>query len=503
MFLFTSKQLYELETDYAKAENLEKEELMARAARGMYEALRQTDIDGKRLAFLCGGGNNAGDGYALASLFTRVGFPTVCLIQDDIIPTREPAYTFYKKYLAAGGKVLNRPEDIYYELLHADVIIDAVFGIGFHGELDECEPMTDYIRFANERKALRVALDVPSGVSADDGKVGTTAFCADRTLTVTACKPGLVSYPGRAYAGDVTLISIGIPSEMLENKKTSFLLPDDEYVRYVLPERLPDAHKGDHGKVLCVCGSPVMTGAAVLSAKAAVRAGAGLVTVASEKPVTDCVAAHLAEPVYRVIDWTDQAALSSLCDDADHFSAILVGCGLGVSNAKRDFVLRLLREAKTQIVLDADGINLLRGHIHVLKEAFRPPILTPHPGEFARLTGKDAALVNADRITNALAFSKENRCITVLKGASTLITDHNGRLAVNTTGTPGLAKGGSGDVLAGLIAGLAANVRVKAFEAAVCGAYLHGKAAERTQSALSAYGMIPSDLFTELAKLLP
>ncbi len=480
-------------------------ELMRRAAGQMYLHIKARLCSPDSVVILCGKGNNAGDGYELARLMLKDGVNVLCAAVFNVPPTVEPAYTCYKAYVDEGGTVISDLRKITQKLCAASVIADAVFGIGFRSSIEKDSELYSLLDEANRSRAFRVALDVPSGVHSDDGSVGSIAFVADLTVTVTAPKIGMFSYPARLYCGTVITADIGISPRLLEKYKAENLgfVPDDDYITRTLPERSEVCNKGDFGKLLCLCGSTHMTGAAVLSVGAALRTGAGLVTLASEAKVLDCVRLAYPEPIYKTIAWENAKTLEDLCDNLPVYTAILAGCGLDRSPERVGLLERIIKNTDAQLVLDADGINMIASHIEWLREAKKTPILTPHPGEFARLTGLEVEYINDNRIKCAVEFAAKHACILVLKGAGTIVAAPNGRFAVNRTGNAGLAKGGSGDVLAGLIAGLAAQPAVDAFDAAVCGVYLHGKAADVLKSRSSAYGLLPSEIAEEVGRMLP
>lgn len=479
--------------------------LMRRAAGQMYLKTKARLGRLDTVVVLCGKGNNAGDGYELARLMHKDGVNVLCISVFNEPPTAEPAYTCYKAYVDEGGAVLSDPRKIVPKIRAASVIADAVFGIGFRGTIETNSELYTLFDEANRSRAYRVALDVPSGVRSADGSVGGIAFAAHLTVTVTVPKIGMLSYPARLYCGTVETADIGISLRYFEKYKEENLgfVPDDAYVEEVLPARSEVCNKGDFGKLLCLCGCTHMTGAAVLAVGAALRVGAGLVTLASEPKVLDCVRIAYPEPIYKTVVWNDAASVDALCGSLSGYTAILVGCGLDRSPERVGLLEKLIKNANTRLVLDADGINMVASHIEWLREAKKTPILTPHPGEFARLTGLEVEYINDNRIKCAVEFAAKHGCILVLKGAGTIVAAPDGRFAVNRTGNAGLAKGGSGDVLAGLIAGLAAQPVIDAFDAAVCGVYLHGKAADVLKSRSSAYGLLPSEIAGEVGCMLP
>lgn len=476
--------------------------LMKKAAFGMYTYVRGLLGHGNSVCVLCGNGNNAGDGYELARLLLEEGFNISCVRAFGEAPCTDIALECHNGYISAGGKVIDETDKALRAIAVSDMVIDAVFGIGFRGKIEKDSILYKMFEVANKNYGIRIAIDVPSGVNSTYGSVGNIAFRADTTLTVSVIKTGMLSYPAKKYCGEISIIDIGIPEQVIEGFGEVTNIADDKYVKRALPEREIDSNKGDYGKLLCICGSENMTGAAVLAVGASLRSGAGLVTLAAERSVTDVVKYRYAEPIYRNLDFNDENTVKSLLDDINDYSAVLVGCGFAKSRTKKNFLEKIVKEYSGRLIIDADGINMLSDNINILKEARADVIITPHPGEFARISGKDTEYINDNRIKCARDFSVAFRCVTVLKGAGTIVADKD-RFSVNTTGNPGLAKGGSGDVLAGLIAGLAANKKVSVFDAALCGVYIHGKAADVLKEKYSEYGLLPSDLAESFAGMLP
>lgn len=476
--------------------------LMKTAAHGMYMKIRDIAVKGCGICILCGKGNNAGDGYELARLLSADGHDVVCVRVFGGAPGSETAGRCYESYVSSDGKVIDDFDAALRAAASSEIIVDAVFGIGFSGVIEKDSFLYRLLEFVNGTKAKRIAIDVPSGVNSADGSIGGIAFQAHETYAVSVIKTGMLSYPAKKYCGEVSIIDIGISESIIELFGDVCLIPDDDYIRKVLPERREDSHKGDFGKLLCICGSECMTGAAVMSVGAALRSGAGLVSLASEKSVTDVVKLSCYEAIYKITDFEDDASVNALLQSLNDYDAVLIGCGLGISEKKQKLVEAIIKKYCGRLIIDADGINLVSHNIDVLREAKCTVILTPHPGEFSRISGIAVPEINERRIKCANSFAHTYRCITVLKGAGTVVSDGE-RFSVNTTGNPGLAKGGSGDVLAGLIAGLAANKEISPFDAALSGVYLHGKAADVLKQKYSEYGLLPSDLAKEFATLLP
>lgn len=479
--------------------NIQELTLMKNAARGcfdcIYNILRKSD----RIVILCGKGNNGGDGYELARILKKEGFDVSAINVFDCEPSTETAAAVYTA--CKQEEVIILSSDKWKDSLStATVIIDAIFGVGFYGKLEEGTFIYELIGFCNERNCTRIAIDTPSGINSADGSCDGIAFKADLTTTISFTKTGMLSYPARSFCGEITVVYIGFPKELCDEIPKDAFVPDDEYVKRILPERKADSHKGSFGRLLMYCGSPEMTGAAVLCANAALRSGAGLVNIARDKETIRILQTHLTEPVFSPLSENNcEKEVLSLCEKA---TAVVIGCGMGKDEKDKNVLYSIIKNASCPLIIDADGINLLCENKLILKEAKKTPILTPHPLEFARLCGKSVKEVQENRINLAREFAKEYGCIVVLKGAGTVIASPCGKLSVNTSGNPGLSKGGSGDVLSGIIASFSAQ-GICAFDSAVLGVYLHGKAADVLKEEISEYGFLPSDLPMAIARLLP
>ena len=474
--------------------NIPAYDLMKNAAQAILTEIKNRSclFENKKVIILCGKGNNGGDGYAVGKLMLEENLHAVCANVFSAEPSSEEARRFKSEYEALGGKVIVGEGEIKSSLKDCSVCLDCIFGTGFSGDILRESVVGRIIDFANGAEVLRIAADAPSGVDSLDGCVAESTFKADVTVSLSRAKPGLYSYPAIGFCGEVKVCDINIPNEVYERFPHTCEVGGDEYVPSVIPRRCVNANKGTFGRLLSVVGSRNMTGAASLSAQGALRSGVGLLNIASEQSVLKVLKTKLDEPIYTDIDSVDGVLPKA--------TALLVGCGLGRSKVSDERVYSLISEYKGQIILDADGINAVADNINVLKKTAMPPILTPHPLEFARLSGMTVSEVNADRIGSARRFAEKYGCIVALKGAATVVTDGQ-FIYVNNTGNSGLSKGGSGDVLAGVIASLAAQ-GVSAINAAIIGVYVHGLAADRLVGKYSEYGLLPSDLPCEIGKLL-
>lgn len=462
--------------------------LMANGAASIYDCLNKRRVNLDSVAILCGRGGNGGNGYALACLLHSQGV-RVCAVHISP-PKNENAAKFMEKYLADGGYLLRYAEDADKAadlITSATLVVDALHGAAFTGELRGDELIL--VELANSTSGFITAVDIPTGISAG-GKVSANCIMADLTVTFTVHKEATVSHPALGYCGEVAVTDIGIPEEFIRQAKTEGTILGAEDLDY-LPARPQNSHKGNFGTLLALVGSPEMPGAAYLSALGALRSGVGLLKLTSDFETLSIMKNRLAEPIF--------VPFHKEYISEQRYSALLLGCGIG---RRYDAVLDELLKRQNQItIIDADGINYLATHINVLMEMQGEVILTPHPGEMARLIGADVEYVNRNRIECARAFAMEYCLVLVLKGDRTVVASPNGEIFINTTGNSALSKGGSGDVLAGVIASLAAQ-GVTPLRAACLGVYVHGKAADNLRQKYGVRGMLPQDLPKEIGKLL-
>lgn len=506
MKLVTAKEMKALDVqaqnDYAMPGIL----LMDNAAQAVAEAVHEalTALEGERVVIFCGSGNNGGDGLGAARWLQSYGVSVRAFVVGAALDVVQgDAAVELAMFTKAGGRVeeLSTEDDwVLAELAasKADVLVDALLGTGFHGELEG-----DVLRaceLLNKSEKYILAVDIPTGVNADNGAVSENAVRADHTVTMALVKTGLLLYPGREYCGDIELADISMPVKLVEEYQSDKYRLTDEIVRELLPLRKANAHKGDAGRVVICAGSPGYTGAAALASDAAVKAGAGLVSLYTPLSSRDVLAIKLTEVMVhglleRMPGILGGGAASDVASSAEAADVLAIGPGLGTSESTQEAVRTILQKITTPVVIDADALTALAGHTEILAAMQAQKVLTPHPGEMARLTGLEIAEIEADRINIAKKYAEQWQAIVVLKGAPTVIGCPNGTVYVNSTGNSSLATGGSGDVLTGIIAGLAAQ-EISLQEAAICGVYLHGLAAELT-------GIDIGLAAGELAALLP
>lgn len=482
-------------------------QLMKNAGQACFNRICQLtdDIKDKNVVVLSGRGNNGGDGIVITDLLLEAGANAILIFVSDL-PKSDCARLCFSIYETGLNMSLyaHQKENVKRVLENSEIIIDCVFGTGFHGELEEST--AELFKFINEKcPAMKISIDVPSGCNSDTGEIAANAFHPDFTITLGAVKKGLYSHPCFEHCGVLLLADIGIPQSCYERCEAVLT---DELIREFIPERTTVSHKGTYGKLLNIAGSARYTGAALLSTDAALRMGVGLCTLATPQRVVNAIAAAIPETTYFPLDCDENgflssngtAALKRLVEDGG-FSAISIGCGLGNTPETADAAEFVIKNADCPVIIDADGLNAISSNINILKESKRGVIVTPHPAEFARMTGKSVAEIQSDRITAAKRFAAEYGAVTVLKGVNTVIAAPTGETFINTTGNAGLAKGGSGDVLTGIIASLTAQ-GADIFYGTVLGVYLHGLTADRLGKTKPLYSILPRDLIDALSEKL-
>ncbi len=458
--------------------------LMDAAADALLETVCANSRDDDKICVVCGKGNNGGDGYALAyKLLSASKNVFVCAVD---LPASVLAIKYRGLYEENGG-VFVAVDTIAAE--NYNVIVDCMFGFSFKGALKGNGAKA--AELINGSNAFVISADLPSGLCADSDELPILAVKADVCCTFTGNKCCLVSYPSKALCGRVIVKDIGIPEETIE-RFVPFAYTDGKVWLNSLPQREENSHKGTFGTLSALCGNEEMCGAAFLACNAAYRTGVGLVKLYTEKACGQVVKTMLPEAII-----TDIFSASTILNAKS--KALLLGCGCG--RTYDGIIKELLCDSTIPAVIDADGINCIASDIELYKSVKCPIVITPHPAEMARLTGKSTAEVNATRIKTALDFATDFGFTVVLKGKATVVASPDGRVYINQTGNSGLAKGGSGDVLSGIIASLLVQ-GADTFTAAVVGVYIHGAAADALKDTKGTYAMLPSELAEEAGKLL-
>ncbi len=505
--IITTAQMQELDRRTISEARIPATTLMERAGMGIVSCLEQRwgPVRGKTVTVVCGKGNNGGDGFVAARLLRRRHANVHIL---TMVPTSElsrDAATMYKQFVRSAGKssvyLYTSKTQAQALLGDSDLLVDALLGTGLSDAVTG--RYAEVIDGINDTGRPVVAVDLPSGLHADTGTILGRAVRASLTVTLGLPKLGLYQSHGIDMAGEVAIADIGIPPAYIDAVESRTTLLTRQVVRASLPRREPSSHKGTFGHAGIIAGSVGKTGAAAMAARAALRVGAGLVTVAIPTSVNDVLEAKLLEAMTAPMPETKartfaRTALDRLVAFMTARTAIAIGPGLSTHPETVELVQALTKHLDRPAVLDADALNALTGRTALLASCKTPPIITPHPGEMARLEADATAqTVNSDRIGTAARFARERGLLVVLKGARTVIARPDGAVAVCPTGNPGMATGGTGDVLTGMMVGLLAQ-GMPSWEAACAATYLHGVAGDLAAVKKGHVGLIAGDMIEEI-----
>ncbi len=508
MKLAASAQMRELDRRAIQERGISSIDLMERAAAGVAAAaldLLPVQPGKARASVLCGAGNNGGDGIAAARLLVLKGIRVRVFLAGRYERLTPDAMEETRRLSECGVEL--EPFDPGSQdqtdwIAASHVLVDAIFGVGLSREIAPDSAAAAAIGLMNRSRGRIVAADIASGVEADTGRVLGCAVKADRTVTFTLPKIGQFTGDGVLYSGQVDVREIGIPADLVRRTACTVMTVEREYVREALPPRRPDGHKGDFGKLLIVGGAVGYTGAPYLTAAAAVRTGCGLVYLGVPDSIWEAEAVRcVCAMPFPLASWRGGGlrgtALPAILEKLEGCDVLAIGPGLGRNEDTARLVREILKRTEKPVVLDADGINALEGHIDILDvRRDRVTILTPHDGEFARIGGG----LSAGRAEAARCFALRHGCTLVLKGHRTVTATQAGTVLVNTTGNSGLAKGGSGDVLTGTVASLLAQGAAPV-RAAAAGVWLHGRAGDLAAERLTAYCMTPEDVIREMPEV--
>ncbi|PWU17056.1 MAG: bifunctional ADP-dependent NAD(P)H-hydrate dehydratase/NAD(P)H-hydrate epimerase [Candidatus Rokuibacteriota bacterium] len=462
-------------------------------------------IRGRRVVVLCGKGNNGGDGFVVARRLKSQGAAVQLFLVGRRQDVAGDAAIARDRW---SGRIAELVADsdlgpLARELGRTELIVDALLGTGLTGPARGLTARV--IDMVNEAGHPVVSLDVPSGLPSDDGTVLGPTVRASFTPTFVGYKRSLVLQPGAAYAGRVRVVDIGIPRDEGDRGIATFLLEEPDIRRH-FPARAVDAHKGSFGHVLVIAGSLGKTGAAALAGRSALRSGAGLCTIAtpaSQQPVVASLGMeYMTEPLAETAGQAlSLGARSRVLELASRVDAVALGPGISMDPETQELVRALVVEVARPMVIDADALNALAGHLEILERVAAPRVLTPHPGEMARLLGASIAEVQADRLETVRRFCTHSRAALALKGAGTVIGGPDGRVFINPTGNPGMASGGSGDVLTGMSGAFLAR-GLDAVTALQAACFIHGLAGDFACAEHGEEGLIAGDIVNAIGRAM-
>jgi hydroxyethylthiazole kinase-like uncharacterized protein yjeF len=508
--------------------------LMERA--GLAVASRIKEIFGrKRVLVVCGSGNNGGDGFVVARNLNKAGWDVNVFLTSKPENLKGDALIQYKT-AAKSGVTISPVEELLTHhsslITRHSIFVDALLGTGLSKNI--AGTLSEIIRVVNNVNVPIVSVDIPSGISSDNGQIMGQAVRADYTITFGLPKRGHLLYPGAEHTGKLFIEDIGFPEELLRSDRLIVELLTKEEVSSLLPQRRRYSNKGDYGHVLIIAGSRGKTGAALMAAKACLRSGAGLVTIGVPESLADIFQSRVTEEMTLVLPDKGDGTLSEKAAGAildflkERADVVAIGPGIGVTAEIRRLMKTLIQHSTAPLVIDADGINSLKGERGLFSKSKVPIIVTPHPGEMARLLQRSAVRtrqsapppiptpgegrvregmksarselltkIEQDRINTALSFAKETETYLVLKGVPTVIASPAGRAYVNSTGNPGMATAGTGDVLTGMISGFLGQ-GLKVLDASILGVYMHGLAGDIAATQKGVYSLIATDIIDNL-----
>jgi hydroxyethylthiazole kinase-like uncharacterized protein yjeF len=510
MILTTARQMKKMDQRTIEEFGLPGAVLMENAARGGVQVVLSQYPQARSIAVFCGKGNNGGDGLAMARYFQAQGLRVKVYLTgtEDGLKGDAALQLSFTKQLKIAVEELEGKIDfsvLKQEIFHCDLLLDALLGTGLEKEVRGI--FRDLILLMNELPIPKIAIDIPSGLSSDNGQPLGVCTQADLTVTFGQPKVGQVLFPGCRFVGRLFLVDIGIPTAFYPVPEERVELLEIATQASFLPQRDPEGHKGSYGHALVLAGSKGKTGAAAMTCLGALRAGAGLVTLGIPESLNPIMEIKLTEAMTEPLPeeepgFLGPAALSKIKSLCQGKKALAVGPGLSTSPGTLALVQALLKQIKgIPVVIDADGLNALADEPKGLKGLTGRAILTPHPGEMSRLTGQPVKEIQADRIRSARAFSRKYGIVLVLKGARTVIADPEGPIYLNPVAHSVLASGGTGDILTGLILGFLAQ-GLSLIKAACLGVFLHGQAGAWLAQERGGQGILASELLDIIPGLI-
>lgn len=507
MYLVTASEMQAMDRRTIETFGLPGRLLMENAGRGAAQVLLQTftGLTEKKVAIIAGRGNNGGDGFVIARCLLQKGVTVRVYLLAESKTIKGDAAANLKLLKPLGIPVDEIPDSNAFikcktAMRHQNIWVDAILGTGLKSDVDGY--FREIIDFINAQNRPVFSVDIPSGLDSDSGHPRGACIRAHTTATFGFAKIGHMLFPGASYTGRLQIVDIGIPDHIVAEVGPSQYLLTTEMIQDRFAPRSPGAHKGTTGHLLVVAGSPGKTGAAAMAAMAAMRTGAGLVTLGVPASLNPVLETQVLEAMTIALPETvdamfAEAAFDRIQDLLSGKQCLVFGPGVGISPEIESLLRRMLPILNVPMVIDADGLNNLAADIDMLKTANAPIILTPHPGEMARLMGASVPQIQTDRLTCAREFARKYNLHVVLKGARTVIAHPDGKVYINPTGNAGMASGGMGDVLTGVIGGLLAQGYAP--EAAThMGVYLHGAAADRLAEQIGPIGFLASDVINAI-----
>ncbi len=516
MHLVTANQMQHIDKQTIESFGIPGFTLMENAGRGAVDFLTQkySDLETKKVAVLAGRGNNGGDGFVIARYLLEKKIDVMVFLlssKSKVTGDAKINLDLFQKLCNISNKdrIVEVPDQESFEeqkkhICHHDIFVDAIFGTGLNSDVQGFYKET--IELINASPCPVLSIDIPSGLDSDTGQPLGIAVKADATATFAFAKVGHVLYPGNTYTSELKIIDIGIPRHISDQENIQLSLIENKDIAAKFSPRKFDAHKGSFGHLLVIAGSTGKTGAAALCSNSAMRCGTGLVTLGVAKSLNKQIEPMVIEPMTHPLPEKHKGYLSDNCfEDITNLmadkKALALGPGLGTQKGTKKLVKKLIENSPIPMIIDADAINCIADDPSILNKKQAPAILTPHPGEMARLCKKTTAQVQANRINIASDFATKYDVCVILKGAQSIISLPNGQAFICPTGNPGMASGGMGDVLTGMIAGFCAQ-GFSMEDASCAGVYLHGLCADVLSNEIGNFGFIAADLIQILPKVI-
>ncbi len=516
MLLVTAKQMQEMDRQTIESFGIPGIVLMENAGRGSFDFLLEKfkDIKLKKVAVLAGRGNNGGDGFVIARYLMEKGIAVTSFllsskdrVQGDAKINLDLAIKLCEKHEAS--EIIEVPDADAFKkyktcIAHHDLFIDAILGTGLNSNVKGF--FKDIIELINFSNRPVFSVDIPSGLNSDTGQPLGVAVKADATATFAFAKAGHILYPGNIYTGDLKVIDIGIPKFITKEKSIKLSLIKKNRITALFNPRKFQSHKGSYGHLLIIAGSTGKTGAAGLCANAAMKTGTGLVTLGIAKSLNQSIEPQVIEPMTYPLPEKEKGYLSKNCFDEIKSllmgkQALALGPGIGTKKGTMELVHKLVENSKVPLIIDADALNCIAQNPEILKTKEAAAILTPHPGEMARLCNKTTSDVQKNRLKIASDFAENYNCILILKGAQTIVSFPDKKIFICPTGNPGMASGGMGDVLTGMIAGFCAQ-GFSPENASLAAVFIHGMCGDILAEDMGKFGFLATDMVQMIPKAI-
>lgn len=479
--------------------------LMENAGFAMLHEIVKDFTPANRILIICGNGNNGGDGFVLARHLHQRGYPVQIFhvgYPEHLIGDSEVNFQIISRLKIPMARIHNEKDlpEFFVELSRCSLVVDSLIATGMFASAGGVD--NTIIRAINEAACKVYSVDMPSGIGGNDGRVGSVAIRADKTVTFTLPKVGNLLYPGAEYNGELVIRDIGIPKEVVEEVPMNYEVITRDMVVDMIPKRDRNSHKGYYGKAKMIAGSMSMAGAAILTTKAALRSGLGMARLYVPDSINHIMKTAVPELITIPFQELRKGVIGinhidTILKDAPDSDVFAVGPGCGISFELEEIVKNLIEKVPCPLILDADALNVLAKDITVLKDKQAPIIITPHMGEMSRLTGKPLEEILENPVFTARDFAVEWQIYVVLKSARTVVATPEGKVYVNINGNSGMSTAGTGDVLTGIITGLVGQ-GLSPLQAAICGVFIHGMTGDDVAERIGEHGLLAGDLVEAL-----